>query len=164
MLDRVGLGDTRWSLHPIGQAWWAFPPLEHIMTLIGQTKSNREDGSYASGDLYEKHPTKEAVWRYVGRGDDVIVMVCQIGCSINPADISPMARRRLLVLSSQSFEHRPSLQMLLLSDLNDLSLDSCSSPVATRLSDLYYLLSHLSSTKPIKALHRSRTYLPTCVW
>jgi len=82
----------------------------------------------------------------------------------NPADISPMVRRRLLVLWSQSFEHRPSLQMLLLSDLNDLSLDSCSSPVAIRLSNLYYLLSHLSSTKPIEALHRSRTYLPTCVW
>lgn len=40
-----------------------------------QTKSNRDDGSYATGDLYEKHPTKPDVWRYVGRGDDVIVMV-----------------------------------------------------------------------------------------
>ncbi|OCF34514.1 hypothetical protein I316_03555 [Kwoniella heveanensis BCC8398] len=35
-----------------------------------KTKSNREDGSYASGDLYEPHPTKQHVWRYAGRGDD----------------------------------------------------------------------------------------------
>jgi hypothetical protein len=40
-----------------------------------QTKTNREDGSYATGDLYQPHPTKQNVWRYAGRGDDVIVMV-----------------------------------------------------------------------------------------
>ncbi|WRT66055.1 uncharacterized protein IL334_003007 [Kwoniella shivajii] len=39
-----------------------------------KTKTNRDDGSYATGDLYQKHPTKADVWRYVGRGDDVIVL------------------------------------------------------------------------------------------
>ncbi len=40
-----------------------------------KTKSNRPDGSYATGDLYERHPSKQQVWRYAGRGDDVIVLV-----------------------------------------------------------------------------------------
>ncbi|WVR04200.1 hypothetical protein IAU60_001200 [Kwoniella sp. DSM 27419] len=39
-----------------------------------KTRSNRDDGSYATGDLYRLHPTKPQVWRYAGRGDDVIVM------------------------------------------------------------------------------------------
>ncbi|WVW83561.1 hypothetical protein I302_105582 [Kwoniella bestiolae CBS 10118] len=39
-----------------------------------KTKSNRDDGSYATGDLYQPHPSKKNVWKYVGRGDDVIVL------------------------------------------------------------------------------------------
>ncbi|WWD02658.1 hypothetical protein V865_000698 [Kwoniella europaea PYCC6329] len=39
-----------------------------------KTKSNRADGSYATGDLYQPHPSKKNVWKYVGRGDDVIVL------------------------------------------------------------------------------------------
>jgi hypothetical protein len=42
---------------------------------LSKTKTNRPDGSYATGDLYTPHPTKPNVWKYVGRGDDVIVMV-----------------------------------------------------------------------------------------
>lgn len=48
---------------------------DYRQLIYAQTKTNRDDGSYATGDLYERHPTKENVWRYVGRGDDVIVMV-----------------------------------------------------------------------------------------
>ena len=40
-----------------------------------QNKSNRQDGSYATGDLYIPHRTRRDVWKYVGRGDEVIVMV-----------------------------------------------------------------------------------------
>ncbi|KAI0343014.1 acetyl-CoA synthetase-like protein [Trametopsis cervina] len=36
--------------------------------------SNRPDGSFATGDLYIKHPTKANTWKYSGRADDVIVM------------------------------------------------------------------------------------------
>ncbi|KAL7419511.1 hypothetical protein Q5752_005422 [Cryptotrichosporon argae] len=44
-----------------------------------KTKTNRDDGSYATGDLYEPHPTKPNVWRYAGRADDVIVMKASPG-------------------------------------------------------------------------------------
>lgn len=40
-----------------------------------QVKSNRENGDYATGDLYEPHPEKPNIWRYAGRGDDVVVLV-----------------------------------------------------------------------------------------
>ncbi|KAJ9115675.1 putative NRPS-like protein biosynthetic cluster [Naganishia adeliensis] len=39
-----------------------------------KVKSNRANGDYATGDLYERHPTKDNVWRYAGRGDDVVVL------------------------------------------------------------------------------------------
>ena len=41
-----------------------------------QVVSNRADGSFASGDLYAKHPTKPNTWRYHGRTDDIVVLVC----------------------------------------------------------------------------------------
>lgn len=46
-----------------------------MLIVHGQTKSNRPDGSYATGDLYERHPTKKDTWKYAGRGDDTIVLV-----------------------------------------------------------------------------------------
>lgn len=37
--------------------------------------ANRDDGSYATGDLYEPHPTRQDTWRYAARADDTLVMV-----------------------------------------------------------------------------------------
>lgn len=37
--------------------------------------ANRDDGSYASSDLYAKHPTLPNTWRYDSRSDDTIVLV-----------------------------------------------------------------------------------------
>lgn len=54
------------------------PKKRSMLEAYIQTKSNRDDGSYATGDLYTPHPTKKGVWRYVGRGDDVIVMVSSV--------------------------------------------------------------------------------------
>lgn len=51
----------------------------HWIQLTWQTKSNRPDGSYATGDLYTPHSAKPNVWRYIGRGDDVVVMVRPLG-------------------------------------------------------------------------------------
>jgi acyl-coenzyme A synthetase/AMP-(fatty) acid ligase len=69
-------GSKRYEM-VVTSRWSSLVGLFYIVSrkLTQQTKSNRDDGSYASGDLYEKHPTKKGVWRYVGRGDDVIVMV-----------------------------------------------------------------------------------------
>ena len=43
-----------------------------------QVVANRVDGSFATGDLYAKHPTIRNAWRYCGRVDDIIVMVRRI--------------------------------------------------------------------------------------
>ncbi|KAF4122906.1 Acyl-CoA synthetase (AMP-forming)/AMP-acid ligase II [Geosmithia morbida] len=40
---------------------------------------------YPMGDLYEKHPTKENLWIYRGRNDDIIVY--QTGEKVNPVDM-----------------------------------------------------------------------------
>lgn len=64
----------RWTSKVRGPVDCTASPLSKLTG--SQTKTNRDDGSYATGDLYEKHPSKPDVWRYVGRGDDVIVMVC----------------------------------------------------------------------------------------
>lgn len=37
--------------------------------------SNRSDGSFATGDLYQRHPTHQDRWRYKRRADDNIVMI-----------------------------------------------------------------------------------------
>jgi thioester reductase-like protein len=38
-------------------------------------KSNRDDGSYATADLLEQHPTKPTAWRYHSRADAQITLV-----------------------------------------------------------------------------------------
>ncbi|KAF7293216.1 L-aminoadipate-semialdehyde dehydrogenase [Mycena chlorophos] len=48
-------------------------------------QSNRPDGSYATKDLFKKHPTKENCWKYVGRLDDTLVHV--VGEKTNPVPI-----------------------------------------------------------------------------
>ncbi|KAJ9658606.1 hypothetical protein H2198_003624 [Neophaeococcomyces mojaviensis] len=37
--------------------------------------TNREDGAYATKDLFEPHPSIEAAWKYGGRLDDTIVLM-----------------------------------------------------------------------------------------
>lgn len=37
--------------------------------------TNRDDGSYASKDLFEPHPSIQGAWKYCGRLDDTIVLV-----------------------------------------------------------------------------------------
>nr|XP_018263413.1 uncharacterized protein I303_04907 [Kwoniella dejecticola CBS 10117]OBR85571.1 hypothetical protein I303_04907 [Kwoniella dejecticola CBS 10117] len=62
---------------------------------LSKTKSNRDDGSYATGDLYQPHPTKKNVWRYVGRGDDVIVL--SNGEKASPGPIETILRSSQLL-------------------------------------------------------------------
>ncbi|KAJ3555377.1 hypothetical protein NM688_g2610 [Phlebia brevispora] len=48
--------------------------------------SNRDDGSFATGDLYNRHPTIPHAWRYCGRVDDIIVMTNGKKVSANPIE------------------------------------------------------------------------------
>lgn len=53
------------------------PGIFELVVLEGwpsKVATNREDGAYATKDLFEKHPTKNA-WRYFARKDDTIVLM-----------------------------------------------------------------------------------------
>ncbi|PWY67834.1 NRPS-like enzyme [Aspergillus eucalypticola CBS 122712] len=52
--------------------------------------SNRPDNSYATKDLFEKHPTKPNAWRYYARLDDTLVL--ENGEKANPLIIEGVAR------------------------------------------------------------------------
>lgn len=41
----------------------------------GKVRSNQPDGSYATSDIFVKHPTIEGAYKFVGRLDDTLVMV-----------------------------------------------------------------------------------------
>lgn len=79
--------DWSWLRVPdeLGQRWLRFEPspdqasdvYELVVSSSWPTKqlSNRRDGSFATGDLYERHPLHANQWRYKRRNDDAIVMV-----------------------------------------------------------------------------------------
>ncbi|KAF2210500.1 hypothetical protein CERZMDRAFT_113395 [Cercospora zeae-maydis SCOH1-5] len=52
--------------------------------------TNRDDGSYATKDLFEKHPTMENTWRYYARLDDTIVL--ENGEKANPLLVEGVLR------------------------------------------------------------------------
>ncbi|WWD19982.1 hypothetical protein CI109_104455 [Kwoniella shandongensis] len=87
-----------------------------------KTKTNRPDGSYATGDLYEPHTTKKNVWRYAGRGDDVIVMSNGEKASPGPIETvyrsSPIISDALVVGSD-----KPQLGVLLFPTVGTTSHD-----------------------------------------
>ncbi|KAI0083934.1 acetyl-CoA synthetase-like protein [Irpex rosettiformis] len=55
--------------------------------------SNRDDGSFATGDLYAKHPSIPNAWRYCGRSDDIIVMMNGKKASANAIETKLRASR-----------------------------------------------------------------------
>ena len=46
--------------------------------------SNQPDGSYATKDLFIKHPTIPDAYKYIGRIDDTLVMVWPPFLPMNP--------------------------------------------------------------------------------
>lgn len=66
-----------------------------------KSMSNRPDGSYATKDLFVKHPTLTDAWKYVGRLDDVIVL--ENGEKANPIPIEGRVRQHELVAEAVVF-------------------------------------------------------------
>lgn len=54
----------------------------HLLRLKNAT--NRDNGFFATGDLYEKHKTIPNAWRYFGRADDLLVLV---SAALAPIDL-----------------------------------------------------------------------------
>lgn len=52
--------------------------------------TNRPDGSYATSDIFQRHPTDLGKWKYVGRLDDTIVL--SNGEKANPVSIENSVR------------------------------------------------------------------------
>ena len=76
--------------------------------------SNRDDGSYATKDLFESHPTLPNAWRYYARKDDTIVLVN--GEKANPLHVEGVAREDFRVAEAIVFgSNRPRLGMFLVS-------------------------------------------------
>jgi len=65
-----------------------------------KSMSNRSDGSYATKDLFLKHPTLQA-WKYIGRLDDVVVL--ETGEKANPIPIEGTVRQHELVAEAVVF-------------------------------------------------------------
>nr|XP_019010654.1 uncharacterized protein I206_03956 [Kwoniella pini CBS 10737]OCF49435.1 hypothetical protein I206_03956 [Kwoniella pini CBS 10737] len=127
---------------------------------LSKTKSNRGDGSYATGDLYRPHPTKKDVWKYAGRGDDVIVL--SNGEKASPGPIESVLRSSsffsdvLVVGSEQSqlgvllFPREIPASSSLLGDIAPLIADAnASSPSFAQITkDMCYVVNSTTKTLP----------------
>ncbi|PWY78192.1 acetyl-CoA synthetase-like protein [Aspergillus heteromorphus CBS 117.55] len=80
-----------------------FPGIYELLCLDGwpsKVASNRPDGSYATKDLFVKHPTMEA-YKYYARLDDTIVLVN--GEKVNPLDLEGRVRQSSAVAEAIAF-------------------------------------------------------------
>ncbi|CAG8156043.1 unnamed protein product [Penicillium nalgiovense] len=78
----------RWEEQP------GMPGIYELSVLEGwpsKVASNRPDNSYATKDLFEKHPTTPNAWRYYARLDDTLVL--ENGEKANPLTIEGVARK-----------------------------------------------------------------------
>lgn len=73
--------------------------------------SNQPDGSYATKDLFEAHPTIPRAWRYVARLDDTLALVN--GEKFNPVRVEGVIRSNKVVTEAVVFgAGRPNLGLL----------------------------------------------------
>lgn len=110
MMSTRPRSDKSWNyLRPTTEAkpYLTFEPREkdtyELVCLPGlpsKSMSNRDDGSYATKDLFVKHPSLEA-WKYCGRNDDIVVL--ENGEKVNPVDIEGAVTRHELVNAAVVF-------------------------------------------------------------
>ncbi|RFU33078.1 hypothetical protein B7463_g3281, partial [Scytalidium lignicola] len=110
MMSTRPKGDKHWNyLRPTTESepYLSFEPrggeLYELVILDGlpsKAMSNRDDGSYATKDLFMKHPTLNA-WKYCGRNDDVIVL--ENGEKVNPIDVEGVVTQNELVATAVVF-------------------------------------------------------------
>ncbi|KAH8819123.1 putative NRPS-like enzyme [Xylogone sp. PMI_703] len=110
MMSTRPQGDKHWNyLRPTEEAkpYLTFEPtgegryeLICLDGLPSKSASNRDDGSYATKDLFIKHPTLDA-WKYCGRNDDVIVL--ENGEKVNPIDMEGAVAQDQLVSAAIVF-------------------------------------------------------------
>ncbi|CAG8107562.1 unnamed protein product [Penicillium olsonii] len=93
--------------------------------------SNRPDNSYATKDLFEKHPTTPNAWRYYARQDDTLVL--ENGEKANPLVIEGVARNNSNVAEAIAFgANKPRLGMFVVAS------DSCNAKTNEELVDMIF--------------------------
>lgn len=113
-------------------------------------KPNREDGCYATKDLFIRHPSDPSKWKYIGRLDDTIVL--SNGEKVNPVVIEDSVRLSPYVSEAVVFgAERPSLGLLVIASersleeglsekdvadliLNEVDIGNKASPAYARIS------------------------------
>ena len=75
--------------------------------------SNRPDNSYATKDLFEKHPVTPNAWKYYARLDDTLVL--ENGEKANPLELEGIAKDNLNVAEAVAFgANKPRLGLFLI--------------------------------------------------
>ncbi|PWN87368.1 acetyl-CoA synthetase-like protein [Acaromyces ingoldii] len=89
---------------------------ELIVSSYWPTKiiSNQSDGSFASGDLFQRHPVDSGKWRYARRSDDSIVLVNGKKVASSPIEVALKNSRDLVSDAIVFGASRPSLGVLIL--------------------------------------------------
>ncbi|PRP79220.1 NRPS-like enzyme [Planoprotostelium fungivorum] len=86
-------------------------------TVLGKT--NRPDGSFATGDLFKRHATKPNTWLYIGRNDDMIVM--ENGKKVEPTPMETSICASKYITDAIVFgENRPYTGLLLFPSSPDM--------------------------------------------
>ncbi|KAI5781550.1 aminoadipate-semialdehyde dehydrogenase large subunit [Geopyxis carbonaria] len=100
-------GDLDWNYLQVSAnlapyiLWEPQAPGSNIHELVvmpgwpSKVATNRDDGGYATKDLFESHPTKSDRWKYFGRKDDTLVLVN--GEKANPLPIEHTIRENQYV-------------------------------------------------------------------
>lgn len=134
---RTEVGQLMTSFRPPGDKAWNYvretdsltpylrwtprgPNLFECCVLPGwpsKVASNQPDGSYATKDLFEPHPTIPKAWKYIARLDDTIVLVN--GEKFNPVRFEGTIRSNKAVREAVVFgAGRPNLGLLVVPSLS----------------------------------------------
>ncbi|KIV88771.1 hypothetical protein PV10_08416 [Exophiala mesophila] len=116
-------GDKAWNYVRVHQALEPYVRFEdrggHLFELVvlegwpSKVATNRDDGAYATKDLFEPHPSIPNAWKYGGRLDDTIVLVN--GEKAIPLAMEGAVRQQKLVKDAVVFgTGRPSLGMMII--------------------------------------------------
>ncbi|KAJ5344664.1 NRPS-like enzyme [Penicillium brevicompactum] len=107
------------------------PGIYELCVLEGwpsKVASNRPDNSYATKDLFEKHPTTPNAWRYYARLDDTLVL--ENGEKANPLIMEGVARNNSNIAEAIAFgANKPRLGMFIIPS------DSCDAKSNQELVD-----------------------------
>ena len=125
--------------------------------------TNREDGSYATKDLFQPHPTLPDTWQYYARLDDTVVL--ENGEKANPLLVEGVLRQNPNVGEAVVFgANKPRLGAFIIpaatSDLSDRDIVGAVMPTITEMNATSPAYAQLSQDM-IKVLSRDAVYRTT---